>query len=78
MLIRYLGHSEFLLTDEHGAKVVTDPYDDHVGYPVQPVACGAVTVSVAIAVRPLSGSRAAPSCWTKRGPTLPCRTCSSP
>ncbi len=45
MLIRYLGHSEFLLTDEHGAKVVTDPYDDHVGYPVQPVACGAVTVS---------------------------------
>lgn len=45
MLIRYLGHSEFLLTDEHGNSVVTDPFDAHVGYPVQPVACGAVTVS---------------------------------
>ena len=45
MLIRYLGHSEFYLTDSHGAAVVTDPYDENVGYEVQPVQCDAVTVS---------------------------------
>ncbi len=45
MLIQYLGHSEFLLTDSSGARLVTDPYDDHVGYKVQHVRCGAVTVS---------------------------------
>ena len=45
MLIRYLGHSEFYLTDSHGAAVVTDPYDEAVGYEVQHVSCDVVTVS---------------------------------
>ncbi len=45
MLIRYIAHSEFLLTDDHGFRLVTDPYDAHVGYPVQKIEADAVTVS---------------------------------
>ena len=45
MLIRSMGHSQFLLEDRHGQRVVTDPFDAHTGYPMTPVRADAVTVS---------------------------------
>ncbi len=45
MLIQHIGHSEFLITDRHGTRWVTDPYDDHVGYPVPQVKCDLATLS---------------------------------
>lgn len=45
MLIRYQGHSQFLLEDKNGQRVVTDPYDASTGYPMANVRADAVTVS---------------------------------
>lgn len=45
MLIMHHGHSEFLLESAEGYRILTDPFDDHVGYPMHPVACDAVTVT---------------------------------
>ncbi len=45
MLIRYQGHSQFLLEDKYGQRIVTDPYDASTGYPVKTVRADAVTVS---------------------------------
>lgn len=45
MLILHHGHSEFLLETENGFRILTDPFDAHVGYPMRKVSCDAVTVS---------------------------------
>lgn len=45
MLISYHGHSEFCLEGADGFCLLTDPYDDHVGYPMKKMRCDAVTVS---------------------------------
>lgn len=45
MKIDYLGHSCFALTESTGTAVVTDPYDDSVGYAMPEVRADAVTVS---------------------------------
>ncbi len=45
MLLTWHGHSEFLLESAAGYRVLTDPFDDHVGYPMRTVQADAVTVS---------------------------------
>ena len=45
MLLQWNGHSEFLLESADGFRVLTDPFDDHVGYPMREVRADAVTVS---------------------------------
>ena len=45
MLITYHGHSEFLLESADGYRLLTDPFDSHVGYPIQPVRADACLVS---------------------------------
>ncbi|MEW6447749.1 MAG: MBL fold metallo-hydrolase [Bacillota bacterium] len=45
MQIKWLGHACFLLTTREGVKVLTDPYDESIGYPLPPVAPDVVTVS---------------------------------
>ena len=45
MLITYHGHSEFYLEGADGFRLLTDPYDAHVGYPMGEYPCDAVTVS---------------------------------
>ena len=45
MLIYHHAHSEFLLETAAGFRVLTDPFDAHVGYPMHTVRCDAVTVS---------------------------------
>ena len=45
MLLYWNGHSEFLLESADGYRVLTDPFDDHVGYPMKEVRADAVTVS---------------------------------
>lgn len=45
MLILHHGHSEFYLETENGFRILTDPFDAHVGYPMKEVFCDAVTVS---------------------------------
>ena len=45
MLIEYLGHSCFKLTESTGTSVVCDPYSEEVGYEMPEVAADAVTVS---------------------------------
>ena len=45
MKIQYLGHSSFKLTESTGISVVTDPYDDSVGYHMPENNADAVTVS---------------------------------
>lgn len=35
MLIRHIGHAEFCLETENGIRIVTDPYDEECGYPVE-------------------------------------------
>ncbi|AYD39140.1 MBL fold metallo-hydrolase [Clostridium fermenticellae] len=32
MIIKWLGHSSFLLEDSNGRKILTDPFDETVGY----------------------------------------------
>ena len=45
MLITYHGHSEFYLEGADCFRLLTDPYDAHVGYPMGEYPCDAVTVS---------------------------------
>ena len=45
MLITCMGHSQFLLEDRHGQRLVTDPFDAHTGYPMVPVRADCVTLS---------------------------------
>ena len=45
MLIYHHGHSEFLIETAQGFRILTDPFDAHVGYPMRDVRCDAVTVS---------------------------------
>ena len=45
MKIKYFGHSSFLLTESTGTSVITDPYDDRVGYRMPELEADAVTVS---------------------------------
>lgn len=45
MIIRCIGHAEFLLELENGLRIVTDPYDASCGYPVLKTAADAVLVS---------------------------------
>ena len=35
MLIRHIGHAEFLIETESGVRIVTDPYDASCGYPLR-------------------------------------------
>lgn len=43
--ISWLGHAMFLLEDGEGRRLVTDPYNDYVGYPLPDVAADIVLVS---------------------------------
>lgn len=45
MLIRHIGHAEFLIETESGVRIATDPYDAGCGYPVQKISADAVLVS---------------------------------
>ncbi len=45
MKIKYLGHSSFQITESTGISIVTDPYDDSVGYSMPEVSADAVTIS---------------------------------
>lgn len=45
MQIRSLGHACFLLTTEAGVRLVLDPYDAAVGYPLPEVTADIVTIS---------------------------------
>ncbi|MGI6603925.1 MAG: MBL fold metallo-hydrolase [bacterium] len=45
MKIRWCGHACFLLTTDSGLKILTDPFDETVGYPQPAVAVDVVTVS---------------------------------
>lgn len=45
MKIKWLGHACFLLTGENGIKIVTDPFDATVGYPIPAVEADIVTTS---------------------------------
>lgn len=45
MNIRWLGHSSFMLTADNGLRIVTDPYDESVGYPMQRTEADVVCIS---------------------------------
>ena len=45
MLLTYMGHSQFLLEDRYGTRILTDPYDAATGYPMANVLADVVTVS---------------------------------
>ncbi len=45
MNIRYMGHACFFIETESGARLLTDPYDRTVGYPMPRLAADVVTVS---------------------------------
>lgn len=45
MKIKRLGHACFLLTSENGTRVLTDPFDDQVGYKLPEVEADIVTTS---------------------------------
>ena len=45
MLIRHIGHAEFLIETESGVRIVTDPYDAACGYPLRKVTADAALVS---------------------------------
>jgi len=45
MKIRWLGHASFLLQAEDGKRIITDPFDTSVGYPVKENEADIVTVS---------------------------------
>lgn len=45
MKIKWLGHSCFLLTSNKGTTVLTDPFDNSVGYPMPDVEADIVTTS---------------------------------
>ena len=43
--IRWLGHSCFLFTNQEGLRVLTDPFNEKIGYPVPHIETDIVTVS---------------------------------
>ena len=45
MRIKWFGHSSFLIENEKGIKIITDPFDDTVGYKVPKIKANIVTVS---------------------------------
>ena len=45
MLIRHIGHAEFLIETESGMRMVTDPYGDGCGYPVRKLRADTALVS---------------------------------
>jgi len=45
MNIRWFGHSCFLLTSSNGTRILTDPFDEQVGYPLPNVDADIVTTS---------------------------------
>ena len=45
MLIRHIGHAEFLIETESGMRIVTDPYGEGCGYPVRKLKADAALVS---------------------------------
>ncbi len=45
MNIRWLGHSCFKITTAQGVRIVTDPYDSTVGYPMRPIEADVLTIS---------------------------------
>lgn len=45
MIIRCIGHAEFLIELESGMRIVTDPYDASCGYPVLQIPADVVLVS---------------------------------
>ena len=45
MLIRHIGHAEFLVETESGIRIVTDPYGEGCGYPVKKMKADAALVS---------------------------------
>ncbi len=45
MLIRHIGHAEFLIETENAVRIVTDPYDAGCGYPIRPVGAEIALVS---------------------------------
>jgi L-ascorbate metabolism protein UlaG (beta-lactamase superfamily) len=45
MKLKWLGHSNFLITSDSGVRVIMDPFDESVGYPMPKEAADIVTVS---------------------------------
>lgn len=45
MRIKWLGHACFKITAKNGVRIVTDPFDDNVGYKLPKVTCDIVTLS---------------------------------
>ena len=45
MKIQWLGHSCFKLTESTGTSIVTDPYNDYIGYKMEPTEANVVTIS---------------------------------
>jgi len=45
MKIQWLGHSCFKLTESTGTSIVTDPYNDYIGYRMEPTEANVVTIS---------------------------------
>ena len=45
MLIKHIGHAEFLIETENGVRIATDPYDAGCGYPVRKVTADVALVS---------------------------------
>ncbi|EGD49391.1 Zn-dependent hydrolase of the beta-lactamase fold protein [Ruminiclostridium papyrosolvens DSM 2782] len=45
MKIKWFGHSCFLITSENGTRILTDPFDEQVGYPLPHTEAEIVTVS---------------------------------
>ena len=45
MLIKHIGHAEFLIETEGGVRIVTDPYDAGCGYPLRKVTADVALVS---------------------------------
>lgn len=45
MKIKWFGHACFLITSDSGARIVTDPFDNSVGYELPDVEADIVTVS---------------------------------
>ena len=43
--VSWLGHAMFLLEDGEGHRLVTDPFNDHVGYALPEISAGIVLVS---------------------------------
>jgi len=45
MKVHWIGHASFLITAGNGTRIITDPYDDSIGYRVPSEAAQVVTVS---------------------------------